>query len=94
MKKLTQKQVDEIKSLEESADKLVSKATFDSCIDAIDIYIKAQDLLMQYANDKDAASQYGELKTECLDYKVWHSTLVKKMNDAQAMMSNPKVLKH
>lgn len=50
-------------------------------MDAIDIYIKAQELLMQYANDKTASDQYGELKTECLDYKVWHSNLIKKMND-------------
>lgn len=93
MKKLTQKQLDEIKAFEKSADALASKQTFDSCMDAIDIYIKAQELLMQYANDKTASDQYGELKTECLDYKVWHSNLIKKMNDTQHMLSNPKVLK-
>ena len=90
MKKLIQKQEDEIKALEESADDLVSKHTFNNCMDAIDIYIKAQELLMKYASDKDASSQYGELKTECIDYKIWYSNLVKKMNDAQYLLLKAK----
>ena len=93
MKKMTQKQVNEVKALEECADSLMNKRAFDSCMDAIDKYIEAQDLLVKYASDKNALSAYGELKTECLDYKVWHSSLVKKMNDAQAMMAKPDVLR-
>lgn len=62
-------------------------------MDAIDIYIKAQELLMKYANDKDASNEYGELKTECLDYKVWNNNLVKKINDTQHMLSDSRILK-
>ena len=85
--------MNEIKNLEASGDKLLSKLSFDNCMDAIDIYIKAQELLMKYANDKDAANEYGELKTECLDYKVWNNNLVKKINDAQHMLSDSRILK-
>ena len=85
--------MNEIKALEESADNLMSKPSFDRCLDAIDTYIKAQDLLVSYATDNNALSAYGELKTECLDYKVWHGNLIKKINDAQALVMNPKVAK-
>lgn len=93
MKKLTEKQLNEVKALEEKGDKLLSKATFNSCMDAIDKYLEAQDLLMEYATDGNALSVYGELKTECIDYKVWYSNLVKKSNDAQHMLSKQNVLK-
>lgn len=93
MKKLTQKQLNEVKSIEECGDKLMSKPTFNRCMDAVDKYIEAQDLLVKYATDKNALSAYGELKTESIDYKVWHSSLVKKMNDAQKMLADPKVIK-
>ena len=83
----------EVKSLEECGDDLASKMTFDSCMDAVDKYIEAQDLLVKYATDKNALSVYGELKTESIDYKMWHSSLVKKMNDAQHMLSKPGVLR-
>ena len=69
-------------ALEESGDSLMSSPSFDNCMDAIDVYIKAQEHLMKYASDKNAAEQYGELKTECLDYKVWHGRLVSKMEAA------------
>lgn len=93
MKTLTAKQVKDIKALEECGDKLMEKPTFNNCMDAVDKYIEAQDLLVKYANDKNASSEYGELKTESIDYKVWHSNLINKMNDAQHMMSSPKVLR-
>lgn len=93
MKKLTQKQMNEVKALEACGDKLMEKLTFNNCMDAVDKYIEAQDLLVKYATDKNALSAYGELKTECLDYKVWHSSLIKKMNDAQTMMSSSKILR-
>ena len=72
---------------------LLEKASFDSCMDAIDVFIKAQEALMKYANDKNATNEYGELKTECIDYKIWHSRLVKKMHDAQQMLAKPNVLR-
>lgn len=93
MKKLTQKQLNEVKSIEECGDKLLDKPTFNNCMDAVDKYIEAQDLLVKYATDKNALSSYGELKTESIDYKVWHSNLVKKMNNAQKMLADPKVIK-
>ena len=62
-------------------------------MDAIDIFIKAQDLLIKYAGDNDAANEYGELKTKSLDYKIWHSNLIKKMNIAQQMLTKPNVLR-
>ena len=71
----------------------MSKLSFNNCMDAVDAYIKAQEALVRYANDGNALSAYGELKTECLEYKVWHSDLLKKMNDAQHMLSDPKVLR-
>ena len=91
MKKLTQKQLNEVKALEECGDKLMDKPTFNNCMDAVDKYIEAQDLLMKYANDKNAAAEYGELKTESIEYKVWHRDLIKKMNDAQSKMSSARV---
>ena len=93
MKKLTQKQEKEIEQLEESGDNLLDKPSFNNCMDAIDIFIKAQDLLIKYANDNDAANEYGELKTKSLDYKIWHSNLIKKMNIAQQMLTKPNVLR-
>ena len=93
MKKLTQKQLNEIKSIEECGDNLLKKPTFNKCMDAVDKYIEAQDLLVKYAADDSALSSYGELKTEIIDYKVWHSSLVKKMNDAQKMLSDSKIIK-
>ena len=85
--------MNEVKSIEECGDKLMSKPTFNSCMDAVDKYIEAQDLLVKYATDKNALSAYGELKTENIDYKVWHSNLVQKMNNAQKMLTDPKVIK-
>ena len=71
----------------------LKKPTFNKCMDAVDKYIEAQDLLVKYAADDSALSSYGELKTEIIDYKVWHSSLVKKMNDAQKMLSDSKIIK-
>ena len=93
MKKLTQKQLNEVKNIEEYGDKLLAKPTFNSCMDAIDKYIEAQERLMKYATDNNALSTYGELKTENIDYKVWHSNLVQKMNNAQQMLTDPKIAK-
>lgn len=60
---------------------------------AIDVYVKAQEMLLEYANDKDALNEYGELKTTCLDYKVWYDGLIKKMNTTQHMLLDSRIVR-
>lgn len=62
-------------------------------MDAIDVFIKAQELLVKYASDKNAASQYGELKSEDMDCKVWYAKLITKMENAQKMLSSSKAFR-
>lgn len=93
MKALTDKEVAQIKKLEDAGDALVAKEQFESCLSAIDFYLNAQAELFKLANDDsiENAKPYPAFNSDNVTYNAWYSSLSNKMSNAQSMLANPQM---
>lgn len=93
MKKLTQKQEEAVKKLEERGDICLEKETFEGCLSALDAYADAQAELYKHANDEDMLSTapYPHFNSEVVSYKAWYARLNDKMSKASSAMADPKM---
>lgn len=94
-KSMTDAQFKAVKKLEDAADALVEKQTFESCLSAIDCYINAQDKLHKAANDDsiENAKPYPAFNSDNVTYNAWYASLANKMSYAQMMLADPRLAK-
>ena len=94
-KNITDAQIKAIKKLEDTADALVEKQTFESCLSAIDCYIDAQAKLYKAANDDtiENAKPSPAFNSDNVTYNAWYASLANKMSYAQMMMADPRLAK-
>ena len=93
MKALTDKQIQQVKKLEDKGDMLVEQAQFESCLSAVDYYLKAQSTLFSLANERDPKEQQScqDFKSSNVSYNAWYINLGNKISKANSMLADPKI---
>ena len=93
MKKLTKKQEDAIKKIEQEGDICFEKETFENCLSALDRYVNAQMELYKAANDEsiDGAKPYPAFNSDNVTYKAWYASLNDKMTKVNVALADPKI---
>ena len=74
-----------MKKLEEKADKLMSKDRFQSVDEAIQLYLKAHDILAENTNESKDSNVYS---TTVFENRVMNDRLLRKIDDAISRMAS------
>lgn len=92
-KKSSQDWLDEVKQLESTGDALVQKETFDSCLSAVEVYLSAQELLFENANDPSIpdAKPWPAFNSIDVSYNALYSQLASKVTKANGLIADPRV---
>ena len=79
---IQQQHIDQISSLENIADELFEKQTFDSVMQALTSYCTISDMLTNVIETRNLSND--------INYKLWKNKIVTKINDINASLATMK----
>ena len=93
MKIVDDNELSVVRKLEAQGDSLVEKEQFETCLSAIDFYLKAQAELYRAVNDDsiENAKPYPAFNSDNVSYNAWYNSLNIKLVNAQLLLANPQM---